>query len=86
MPKQTIFEELLDRMSRALMGEDDPKNPAVLSCGGLFFPQRKIPLQVRTWHPIVHVPGEDSSARVFGVQPTEPTEELNLYLHKEFLN
>lgn len=62
--------------------------PTVLSCGGIYIPQRKIPKGLKKWHQIVNLPGHEMSAKIFGygIQPTEDANTLDEILKKEPLN
>ena len=63
-----------------------PSEPQVLSCGGVFFPRRAIPVELRTWRQIIHLPGDQLSAKVVGLKPQEPQEALFILLQKEGMN
>lgn len=63
-----------------------PQDPTVLSCGGIYFPRRKIPTELRTWQQIIHLPGAEMSARIFGFAPPPPNEALQSLLQREGMN
>lgn len=64
----------------------NPPQSMVLSCGGIFFPRRKIPTFLRTWQQIVNLPGEEMTAKIFGFRPADPKEDLLTIFQKEGLN
>lgn len=41
-------------------------SPTVLSCGGIYIPQAKVPTSLKKWRQIVNLPGPDLSAKIFG--------------------
>lgn len=65
--------------------------PIVLSCGGIYIPHRKLPMNFRNWQRVVNLPvqGSKLSATIFGISPelqSELQNPLNNFLKKESLN
>ncbi len=84
----SAFSSLLGSLTIKVQGggaEDSPQ-PAVLSCGGIFFPKRKVPVDLRTWRQIINLPGNESTAKIVGFFLPDPREELVSFLQKEGLN
>ncbi len=59
--------------------------PIVLSCGGIYIPHRKLPMNFKNWKQIVNLPGMNLSAKIFGF-PADLQNPLNNFLKKESLN
>lgn len=79
----TVLESLTLKVGGETLG---PPQGAVLSCGGIFFPRRTIPTELRTWHQIVNLPSNEQSAKIFGFNPPEPGQDLEEILLKDSLN
>lgn len=78
---------ILESLSLKVEGQASAQPQAtVLSCGGIFFPRRKIPQEFRTWQQIVNLPGNEISAKIFGVEPPDPHQALQATIQKEGLN
>ncbi len=80
------FGQVLEQLSFEVRGETSDEQPQVLSCGGIFFPRRNVPLSLRTWKQIVIIPGKETSAKVFGISPPDATADLQHFFFKENLN
>ena len=65
-------------------GAQNP-NTTVLSCGGIFVPRRRISMELKKWQQIIHLPGPDLSAKIFGSTFNSP-DPLKQILLKETLN
>lgn len=44
----------------------DESQVTVLSCGGIFIPQRGIPSRLTSWIQVVNLPSSEFSAKIFG--------------------
>lgn len=78
---------VIGSLSFATTGQNSsPPEPAVLSCGGIFFPRRKIPTELRTWRQIVNIPGQELSAKIFGYTLPDPKDDLYSLLQRDGMN
>ncbi|MBI2500050.1 MAG: hypothetical protein HYW02_00960 [Deltaproteobacteria bacterium] len=80
------FGTMLESLSFEAEGEASNQQPAVLSCGGIFFPQSDLPKSLRFWTQVVNLPHEEISAKIFGVKNPDGQEMLVKILQKETLN
>lgn len=64
-------------------GELSSRNPMVLSCGGIYIPNRKRVLDRPLWH-VINLPDTDNPTKV--VSSNIPKSPLNEILDKESLN
>lgn len=80
-------ESLLQEITLEGRGETSGESsPMVLSCGGINFPKRGIPVEMKCWRPVVNIPSQDSSAKVFYCEPGDPQDEIVSLFLKETLN
>jgi hypothetical protein len=76
---------VLSSLSFKARGESlNDTKATVLSCGGIYIPQSKIPGDLKSWRQIVNLPGPELSAKIFGC-PT-PADPLSGIIKKEVLN
>lgn len=73
--------------SLSFEGRGEPSNgqPMVLSCGGIYISERKIPSGLKNWQQIINLPGAELSAKIFGFTPGE-TDPVRSISRKESLN
>ncbi len=76
----------VESLSFEVGGETSKDQPAVLSCGGIFFPRRKVPTELRSWRQLVNLPGDASSAKIFEIAAPDPKEDLQSILLRDSLN
>jgi len=79
---------LLPGLSLEVRGEASSPQPTVLSCGGIFIPSARVPLELRTWKQIINLPGPELSAKIFGYSPRDlnPEEGLVKVLKKDCIS
>lgn len=75
---------VLESLSFEDRGESSNNRPTVLSCGGIYIPQRTIPTQIKKWRQIINLPNSELSAKIFGFEP--PQNDLGILSRKDGLN
>lgn len=60
----------------------------VLSCGGIYIPQRSVPEHMKNWRQIINLPHSHLSAKIFAYEEGDEQEAdpLEMILRQESLN
>ena len=80
---------VLEGLSFEARGESSGEGQTtVLSCGGIYVPQRSVPEHMKNWRQIVNLPGSHLSAKIFAYDEGDEQEAdpLEMILRQESLN
>ncbi len=80
--KGTVLESLSFKAGGEALNSSQP---IVLSCGGIYMGERKIPTDFKSWQQIINLPGPELSAKIFGFS-RNPGNMMKDILLKEVLN